>query len=288
MSAARELFLSIGWIVNGNEGAHEKPCQVAELWRADGQHFSAGIAMLRAIDAAWGHPDRMLEAQNAALRDFEKVISEQTDDKPESIASFYKLIQTVGRASWLFEVDRPRILTLVRELNSELAQRLLKCFQHSEHADNYLVRGFVISTDLDGKWAMQFPLYEVPLGSEQGGAELNLNIPSAFHLLVFDGDWQGAHQIIKRRADAFTTPGLNGWRAVTLANLNPGQAIALFDEAANAFAADAQPDLQELIQRGGSWSGINQRLWAKYFRARARLVEVIQAPAKVTRALARR
>jgi hypothetical protein len=228
----------------------------------------------------------MLEAQNAALRDFEKVISEHADDKPESIAGFYKIIQTMSRASWLFEVDRPTVRNRIRELNAELAQRLIKYFQHSEHADNYLVRGFNISTDLDGKWAMQFPLYEVSLGSEQGGAELILNIPSAFHLFVFDGDWQGAHQIIKMRGDAFTTPGLHGWRAVTLANLNPGEAITWFDEAANAFAADAHPDLQELTQRGGSWSGINQQLWAKYFRARARLVEVIQAPAKVTEFLA--
>jgi hypothetical protein len=78
---------------------------------------------------------------------------------------------------------------------------------------------------------------------------------------------------------------LKGWRAVTLANLNPSDAIARFDEAADAFAADQEPSLEELAKRGG-WSSRNRDLWAKYFRARARVVEVIQAPAKVKEFLA--
>jgi hypothetical protein len=286
MSAARDLFLNIGWLVRANEGAHDKLLKVAELWRADGQHFSAGIAMLRAVDAAWGHPDRMLEAQRAALHDLERVVSQQAGDNPASIAALHKIIQTVSRSWWLFEVDRSTIRTRIRELISDFAQRLLRHFRHSDHADNYLVRGFNICTDLDGTWTIHFPLYEVPLNSEQSGAELVLNIPSAFHLFVFDGDWQGAHEIIEMRSDAFTSTGLNGWRAVTLANLNPGDAVVRFDEAADAFAADAQPRDEELSQRGGQWSGINQQLWAKYFRARARLVESIQAPQKVTECLA--
>ena len=100
---------------------------------------------------AWGHPDRMLEAHKTALLDFDRVISEQAADTPASIAAFYK----VRQASWLFEIER------IRELNSELAQSLLKYFRQSELADNYLVRGFKISTDLDGKWSKQFPIYEV-------------------------------------------------------------------------------------------------------------------------------
>lgn len=78
MSAARDLFLEISrtLVPPGNEVAYEKLCHAAELWRRDGQHFSAGVAMSRAIDAAWGSPDRMLEAQRAELLDFERIISE--------------------------------------------------------------------------------------------------------------------------------------------------------------------------------------------------------------------
>lgn len=95
------------------------------------------------------------------------------------------------------------------------------------------------------------------------------------------GEWQAAHRIVNLRKDAFTTPGLKGWRAVTLAHVNPAEAVARFDEAAEAFNTDATPaSYEDIAQRGGHWSGINQQLWAKYFRARARLVESIRTPDK--------
>jgi len=129
-------------------------------------------------------------------------------------------------------------------------------------------------------WSVQFPQYEVALNSEQLGEEAILNIPSAFHL--FRRDWSGAHEIVKTRKDAFTTPGLMGWRAVTLANVTPAEAMTHFDEAADAFAADTEPaDTEERMRRGGCWSGANQQLRAKYFRARARLIESIREPAGV-------
>lgn len=244
--------------------------------------------MSRALDASWGSPNRMLEAQRAELLDFERVISECTPDSPAALAALYKLRQSLTRALWLFEVDRAAIRTRIREINSELAQRLLRHFGSSEHADNYLVRGIVITTDLDGMWTVHFPAYEVPLGIEQLGQELVLNIPSAFHLFAFDGDWQGAHEIAKERTGAFSTPGLKGWRAVTLAHVEPAEAVAWFDEAADSFATDAAPvTTEESIERGGHWLGINQQLWAKYFRAKARLAESIRTPAKAKELLAK-
>lgn len=110
----------------GNEVAYEKLCHAAELWRRDGQHFSAGVAMSRAIDAAWGSPNRMLEAQRAELLDFERIISEYPPDSPASLAALYKLRQSLARALWLFEVNRAAIQTRIREINSELAQALWK------------------------------------------------------------------------------------------------------------------------------------------------------------------
>jgi hypothetical protein len=192
------------------------------------------------------------------------------------------LRQALSRALRLFdENDRDTVKSRISELESELSQRLLTHFQSSKHADNYLVRGFVIVTNLDGEWNVRFPAYEVPLGSEQLGHEAVLNIPSAFHLLIWAADWLGAHEIIQIRPNAFTTPGLQGWRAVTLANVDPARAVALFDEAADAFASDVKPADEELVKRGVFWSGINRQLWAKYFRARARVVESIEHPARV-------
>ncbi len=277
MGAARDLFRQVGWLAQHKPDAYETLCRAAELCRAEGQPFSAGMAMLRAVDAAWGRPELMLDAHRAALRDFECVVAERPPASPAALAALYKLWQTLGRALWLFEEeDRDTVRSRIRELESELSQRLLTHFTNSENADNYLVRGIVIVTDLDGQWSVQFPQYEVPHNTEQVGEEAILNIPSAFRLFVFGRDWLGAHEIVKNRKDAFTTPGLTGWRAVTLANVTPAEAMTHFDEAADAFAADTMP-----ADMGRFWSGANQQLWAKYFRARARLVESIREPARV-------
>jgi hypothetical protein len=76
MSAARDLFLQIGSFPrHGDREAYEKLCEAAELWRGDGQYFSAGIAMSRACDAARGRPDDMLKAEQAAIKDFEQAIT---------------------------------------------------------------------------------------------------------------------------------------------------------------------------------------------------------------------
>jgi hypothetical protein len=241
MGAARDLFRQVGWAVHGKQDAYEMLCKAAELWRAEGQPFSAGMAMLRAVDAAWGRPEVMLEAHHAALHDFERVVIEQPPNTPAALAALHKLLRTLGRALWLFEEeDRDTVRSRIRELESELSQRLLTHFMDSENADNYLVRGIVIVTDLDGQWNVQFPEYEVALNCEQLGEEAILNIPSAFHLFVYGRDWLGAHEIVKTRKDAFRTPGLMGWRAVTLANVIPAQAMTHFDEAADAFAADGK------------------------------------------------
>jgi hypothetical protein len=76
MSAARDLFLEVPWFPrHGDKAVYDKLCQAAELWRNDGQDFSAGMAMSRANDAAWGRRDDMLKAQQAAISDFERAIA---------------------------------------------------------------------------------------------------------------------------------------------------------------------------------------------------------------------
>jgi hypothetical protein len=87
MSAALDLFVEVGLGVLGKPDAYDKLCVAAELWRGDGQFFSAGMAMARAVDAAWGEPKRMLEAHRLALRDFEQVIAEEPAFSPAGITS---------------------------------------------------------------------------------------------------------------------------------------------------------------------------------------------------------
>lgn len=282
MSTARELYLEAApLLLARGDSAHAMLSRAAKLWREDGQHFSAGMAMLDAFRAAWGDPDVMLGALREAWGDFERVVAEESPSSPASIGALHKLRQSMVEAR-LLDIDRSSIATRFAQLSSELGQRLFKNFKDSEHADGYLVRGVVIVTDKDGTWSTSFPDYEVPSNVEQSGKELTLNIPSAFHLFVREAEWQAAFQIAQLREDAFTTPGLRGWRAVTLAHVIPAEMVSHFDEAADAFGTDVQPlDDEERARRGGSWSSANRDLWAKYFRARARLAESICTPESV-------
>jgi hypothetical protein len=53
MSAAGGLYLEVGTLgVAAGNNAYDRLSRAAELWRADGQYFSAGVAMLDAFDAA--------------------------------------------------------------------------------------------------------------------------------------------------------------------------------------------------------------------------------------------
>ena len=114
-----------------------------------------------------------------------------------------------------------------RELSLEFAERLLFHFGQSEEADNYLIKGIILVSDLDGKWSVRFSEYEVPSDTEQCGQELILNVPSPFNLFVQDRDWFRAYEIVKAHLNSFTTPGLAGWRAVTLANVHPEKAVKI-------------------------------------------------------------
>src|SRR5207248_5121952 len=117
-----DLFLEVPPLrVAAGDDAYDKLSRAAELWRQEGQHFSAGVAMLDAFDAAWGQPDRMLEALRLGMADLELVISEQAPTSPASLAALYKLRQSTDRTSWFSDADRATVSARVRELSSELA-----------------------------------------------------------------------------------------------------------------------------------------------------------------------
>jgi hypothetical protein len=255
VSTGRELYLETCSPLAryGDEARYANLCIVAECWRQNGNHFSAGYAMSEAMLAAWGCPDGMIEAARSAVSDYDQVISTRPQDSVESIAAVHKLLQLLYQTCKYFEVEQDQIRIRIRELRSELAHRLMQYFRDAKQVDSYLVRGFTIATDLDGAWHLEFPDWEVALGTERFGGDLFLNIPSAFHLFVQDGDWQAAKEVITLRPTAFITPGLRGWRAVTLAQFEPDNAVSRFDEAAGEFAADTMPATpDEQMTRGGS------------------------------------
>lgn len=284
MSKAKDIYINaIRDALPGSvsETAFLQFNQAAKIWRELGQHFSAGMAMTAAVYAAWGQPAFMAEAQNASLRDFNAAVVSNSPETPAALGALVKLLSELRQTLWLFQVERRAVKSQVRLLSEELAQRLLTHFSDSEHSENYLVKGVRLSTDLDGNWTVDFPSYEVAHGVQSMGSHVTLGLPSAFHLFISVEDWQGAYEIILRHPSAFSSHGLKGWKAVVLANIDKAQAVEHFDEAADVFAQDKPPTQDELISQGGTWSGINEQLWAKYFRARARIHEAIRKPAEL-------
>src|SRR4029077_13318480 len=86
--------------------------------------------------------------------------------------------------------------------------------------------------------------------------------------------------------DAFSTPGLRGWKSAVRGFVVPSEAPERFAEAAAAFAQDRMPSTdEERTSRGGFWSSINVDLWAKYFRARAAFASVLRQPDSVSELL---
>jgi hypothetical protein len=111
------------------------------------------------------------------------------------------------------------------------------------------------------------------------GQSITVNIPSAFQLLVRAGDYFAANSVIEDcPVDVFNSHGLRGWCAAVKGFLYPERAVEEFSEAANAFAADVYSD--DIARRVGSWSSVNVDLWAKYFRARALVSQIVRTPEK--------
>jgi hypothetical protein len=291
VSGARDLYLAAqrhgGLFRPGDEEAHQRLVEAAELWSADGRHFSAGYAMSWAARAAWGDPERMMAAQRASVGHFLKAVYTNPPESLEALAALHKLRGELSDTSLLFGNRSELLRSASRELDGELAQRLLTFFTDSPQAMSFLVRGVQLSTDLDGIWEPIFPEYEVPIGTESFGERVVLSLPSAFHLLIRIGDYQSAYAIARALPQALTSPGLRGWAAVAASSVDREHAVEWLDQAADGFAEDTYPGgdpeaaRKELARRGGHWSGINAMLWTKYFRARARVLEAIRDPSRV-------
>jgi hypothetical protein len=252
MSTTRDLFFSAvsRGIAPGNREQLELFEQAASQWRASGQFLNAAYAMSRAVHAAWGDGPRVEACFAAQLRDYRNCVENQSPDSHESLVALWKWSNAV-QLNPATSADVTSALRAAISLQEELAQRLVQFFDGSPNADSYLVRGFVIKSDMEETWQPSFPEYEVVRGEERwGDREVSVNMPSAFHIFTSRGDYYGAQQVIERHPDAFGTPGLRGWRSAVEGFLRPVDAAESFAEAASAFAEDKVPSNEELLARG--------------------------------------
>ena len=256
---------------------------MASLWRTEENYFAAGYAMEQAMRGAWGDPEKMYSYFVAAVQDFENCVNSRLPEPYPNLAALLKLNSLLGQASWMFGVD-----TRIKRENvlEELGQRLISYYQDSPNKAGYLVTGINLKTDLASYWEPIFPQFEVMMGVEQsGGGFLTLNLPSAFQIFVMLGDYEGAQTVIRECSEAFTTPGLRGWKAVVQAYTTPLEAVERFAEAADAFAED-HPDKDDMQTIRRSWSSINVDLWAKFFRSKSAFALAIRNPQRVKELIA--
>jgi hypothetical protein len=257
---------------------------VGDELRAEGRWLAAGFLMNSAIYRAWGDGDRCELYARAALADLESAVSTAEPDSLERVAALNALAQQLGR-SYLLEFDPVALGRTVREIHEELADQVVRLAETAPHQDSMLVFGFRLATDLVGGLELLPSEDEVDDAVITTNAErVLLSIPSAFSLFMRVGDYRAAGQIAERLPDAFRTPGLRGWREVARAYLRPSEAADAFDKAADYFAEDVYKE--DTFSRTGSWSSVNVDLWSKYFRARARVAEVIEHPTRAIELLA--
>jgi len=275
MSEASDLFWGAhprGLVMPGDRHAVELLTRAASLWRRSGRYLSAGLAMEHAHMAALG-TEAVDSVRLAVLQDYEHCLASEAQCSLDALLAIHKLIQFRR-----FTSDGPS----VNGLQEELGDRLLRCYGDSPNADSYLVKGFILHSNLDDPCHVCFPSDEVRGdGASWGNGLFNKDMPSAFRLLVSLADYVGALAIIRECPSSFTTPGLKGWRAAVLGFVDPEHAADRFAEAATAFSEDKEPSFEELQRRGGSWYGDNILLWAKYFRARAAVASLSSEPARV-------
>jgi hypothetical protein len=250
----------------------------ASEWRNAGRYFSAGYAMSRAAIVAWGEWERALGYINKASLDFQNCIETTSSPSFERLAALAKWAGILRPLTWL-SADAS-VKQVSRQLSNDLAQQLLKDYRDSSHAENFLVKGFILTTDLEERWEPSFPMFEVFDGRESWtGNTVAITLPSAFHVFVRLADYENAQAVIEYCPNAFSSPGLIGWMYAVQGFLRPDEAPEKFAASANVFASDSHPStMDKLVEQGGSWSSINTDLWARYFNSRSSLALTIREP----------
>ncbi len=264
----------------------ERLRMIAAGWRAASQHFYAGYVLYEAIHFAWGS-EAASACVVASLRDFETAVMRAEDMALEGIASL-QMWKTLIGLNYL-GANPSSVRGSIRGLEEELAQRLLRLADEAGDASaraGFLVQGFHLETDFGGTWKLEFPGFEVDRNVIRfGGSSLVLTIPSAFRLFVYGSDYFAADTVARACPEAFTSYGLRGWKAAVAGFLNPAQALERFTEAAADLAQDTYDEA--VMKRVGGWRSNNVDLWAKYFRARAAVAEIVRAPERAAELLSR-
>jgi hypothetical protein len=254
--------------------------RIANDWLRAGRPFSAGYAYQHAVDLAWGNFDLMVQCYNDSLAAFQKGALDASRPRMERLACLWMWKTELSRN--YADIDSAQLSQALKSLDEEIAQLLLEIAETTNQPDaqaGYLVRGFHLTSDLEESFVPEYFPFEIRgMGMGWTNDTVTLTVQSAFQRFVTVSDYEAANTIAESCPDAFTTPGLRGWRAAVQGLLRPIEAVERFDEAAREFSADTQPTRSANMQ---SWSSINVDLWSAYFRARAHIAEIARSPTRV-------
>jgi hypothetical protein len=269
--------------------------EAAKVWRTEGRYLNAAFAMTEAVETAWGNGDEVDRCVRQSLEDYQACISAESPRSHEALAAFAKLHAVLR----MWTIGSPQAAALIKQYEQEFAQRIIEIAQGSPHCGVYLVSGVIVASDFDRPWVAVLPGESFPSSSNtptgssvkhtfgsvsEGFASGNvwIRLPSAFSLLLRVGDYNSAYRIVEQYPDLFHAVSMAGWPPALRGLLRLADRSVAFNEAATLFDADTPPTSDELVKRGGSWSGANQLIWAKYFRALAALERAKSNPSKAT------
>jgi hypothetical protein len=237
----------------------------------------AGLSK-KAYQYAWGDGDLCVECGLAAAREFTTASKGGSYDGIAALQTLTNYL-SVG----FLGIDPSSVRRVVRSLDQELAQRLIEMGMGTADTAakaGFLVRGFSLETGLEEDWRAAFPQHEVdPSHVPIRPDVMIVPVPSAFKTLIRVGDYAGADRVAQICPEAFTSHALRGWRIAITGFLQPARAVECFAEAAQELGQDSPEEA------GGSWSSVNLVLWAKYFRARSALAEIVRSPARASELL---
>ena len=209
--------------------------RIAEAWASTGSHFSAGYVFSQAAHYAWGDVDAMFSSSIAALKEFQTAMNAPEAEPLEQVASLWMCMVEIGTSSPLF--DPSQVGSVYRMLGGELAQILTRLGNDAEDLscrEGFLIRGLLLTTDLEGSWSTRFPEVEIRgTGmSGPGAGPITFTVESAFKHFIDSGDYAAADKLASQCPDAFRSHGLRGWRSAVTGLLNQDIAVDRFADAA--------------------------------------------------------
>jgi hypothetical protein len=254
--------------------------EAASIWSSQGHLLAAGIAWAGTIDAGWGllNRDTRLACVYSAIAAFRQCAEGGPAESLDSLLAFKKLLGELYRLDYLDPERRQQHRREAELVSIAFAERLVSHFSDHPQGVSFLVRGYHLSGPVTGPWTPGFPEGEVNdsgLLFDNARRLFCFRMPSAFHLLVRIGDYRAAQEICGRYPNAFTSPGLRGWRYASEGFCDGQSRSESFSKAAEAFAEDT---LERGRDADGSWSSVNRDLWSPYFRSRSWMARAVIEP----------